>query len=158
MSGRRPPSASWRPPLAASSAPLGDRPTSTQPVNRPSEFQALSPCRSSTRFITVDSLVVPAKTPGPGTGCGSRRLPCRRCMPVPRRFPRRIATVSVHTSPLEQPGTGGAEGLNVYVVEVARRLAARGVEVDVFTRAVSRDLPPVAELAPGVLVRHLPRS
>ncbi len=74
---------------------------------------------------------------------------------MPRRFPRRIATVSVHTSPLEQPGTGDAGGLNVYVVEVAKRLAARGVEVDIFTRAVSRDLPPVAELAPGVLVRHL---
>src|SRR6202020_2509072 len=79
----------------------------------------------------------------------------RRWMPVPRRFPRRIATVSVHTSPLEQPGTGDAGGLNVYVVEVARRLAERGVEVDIFTRAVSRELPPVAELAPGVLVRHL---
>ena len=74
---------------------------------------------------------------------------------MPRRFPRRIATISVHTSPLEQPGTGDAGGLNVYVVEVARRLAERGVEVDIFTRAVSRDVPPVAELAPGVLVRHL---
>jgi D-inositol-3-phosphate glycosyltransferase len=76
-------------------------------------------------------------------------------MPVPRRYPRRIATVSVHTSPLEQPGTGDAGGLNVYVVEVAKRLADRGVEVDIFTRAVSRDQPQVAELAPGVLVRHL---
>src|SRR5712692_5137595 len=76
-------------------------------------------------------------------------------MPVPRRFPRRIATISVHTSPLEQPGTGDAGGLNVYVVEVARRLAERGVEVDIFTRAVSRDVPPVAEMAPGVQVRHL---
>jgi D-inositol-3-phosphate glycosyltransferase len=76
-------------------------------------------------------------------------------MPVPRRFPRRIATVSVHTSPLEQPGTGDAGGMNVYVVEVAKRLAARGVEVDIFTRASSRHVPPVAELAPGVLVRHL---
>src|SRR5260370_1908399 len=76
-------------------------------------------------------------------------------MPVPRRLPRRIATVGVHTSPLEQPGTGDAGGMNVYVVEVAKRLAARGVEVDIFTRAVSRDVPPVAELAPGVLVRHL---
>jgi D-inositol-3-phosphate glycosyltransferase len=74
---------------------------------------------------------------------------------VPRRYPRRIATVSVHTSPLEQPGTGDAGGLNVYVVEVAKRLADRGVEVDIFTRAVSRDQPQVAELAPGVLVRHL---
>ncbi|HEY2074874.1 MAG TPA: D-inositol-3-phosphate glycosyltransferase [Streptosporangiaceae bacterium] len=74
---------------------------------------------------------------------------------MPRRLPRRIATVSVHTSPLEQPGTGDAGGLNVYVVEVAKRLAERGVEVDIFTRAVSRDQPQVAELAPGVLVRHL---
>src|SRR6202046_1321384 len=76
-------------------------------------------------------------------------------MPVPRRFPRRIATISAHTSPLEQPGTGDAGGLNVYVVEVAKRLASRGVEVEVFTRAVSRDAPPIAELAPGVLVRHV---
>ena len=75
---------------------------------------------------------------------------------MPRRFPRRIATISVHTSPLEQPGTGDAGGLNVYVVEVSKRLAARGVEVEIFTRAVSRDAPPVAELAPGVLVRHVP--
>jgi D-inositol-3-phosphate glycosyltransferase len=74
---------------------------------------------------------------------------------VSARQPRRIATVSVHTSPLEQPGTGDAGGLNVYVVEVAKRLAAKGVEVDIFTRAVSRDQPQVAELAPGVLVRHL---
>jgi D-inositol-3-phosphate glycosyltransferase len=77
-------------------------------------------------------------------------------MPVPRRVPRRIATISVHTSPLEQPGTGDAGGLNVYVVEVAKRLAARGVEVEIFTRAVSRDAAPVHELVPGVLVRHVP--
>ncbi len=75
---------------------------------------------------------------------------------MPRRFPRRIATISVHTSPLEQPGTGDAGGLNVYVVEVAKRLAGRGVEVEIFTRAVSRDAPPEAELVPGVLVRHVP--
>ncbi|WP_231329719.1 D-inositol-3-phosphate glycosyltransferase [Actinomadura graeca] len=67
----------------------------------------------------------------------------------------RVATVSVHTSPLDQPGTGDAGGMNVYIVEVARRLAARGIEVDIFTRATSRALPPVAELAPGVLVRHV---
>jgi D-inositol-3-phosphate glycosyltransferase len=76
-------------------------------------------------------------------------------MPVPRPYPRRIATISVHTSPLEQPGTGDAGGMNVYVVEVAKRLAGRGVEVDIFTRAVSPDVPPVVELSPGVLVRHL---
>jgi D-inositol-3-phosphate glycosyltransferase len=45
--------------------------------------------------------------------------------------------------------------MNVYVVEVARRLAERGIEVDIFTRAVCRDTPPLAELAPGVTVRSV---
>jgi D-inositol-3-phosphate glycosyltransferase len=75
---------------------------------------------------------------------------------VERGVPRRVATISVHTSPLEQPGTGDAGGLNVYVVEVSKRMAARGIDVEIFTRAVSRDAPPVAELVPGVLVRHVP--
>ena len=68
--------------------------------------------------------------------------------------PRRIAMLSVHTSPLDQPGTGDAGGMNVYVTEVARRLAARGVEVDIFTRATSGDLPPTVTMEPGVTVRH----
>ncbi len=67
----------------------------------------------------------------------------------------RLAMVSLHTSPLDQPGTGDAGGMNVYVVELARRLAARGVEVDVFTRATSSALPPVVSLADGVHVRHI---
>jgi D-inositol-3-phosphate glycosyltransferase len=66
-----------------------------------------------------------------------------------------VATVSVHTSPLDQPGTGDAGGLNVYVLEVSRRLAEMGVAVDVFTRATSSALPPVVEMSPGVLVRHV---
>ncbi len=72
-----------------------------------------------------------------------------------RPVPRRVAVLSVHTSPLDQPGTGDAGGMNVYVTEVARRLAQRGVEVDIFTRATSGDLPPVVEMAPGVTVRHV---
>jgi len=67
----------------------------------------------------------------------------------------RVAMLSVHTSPLEQPGTGDAGGLNVYVVEVAHQLAARGVEVEIFTRTTTADLPPTVELEPGVLVRHV---
>jgi len=69
--------------------------------------------------------------------------------------PRRVAMLSVHTSPLEQPGTGDAGGLNVYVVETARRLAERGTEVEIFTRATSSEAPPLTSLAPGVLVRHV---
>jgi D-inositol-3-phosphate glycosyltransferase len=74
---------------------------------------------------------------------------------VRRRRVNRVATISMHTSPLEQPGTGDAGGMNVYIVESARRLARLGVEVEIFTRSTARDLPPVAELEPGILVRHL---
>lgn len=74
---------------------------------------------------------------------------------VAARRPRRVAMLSVHTSPLEQPGTGDAGGLNVYAVETARRLAERGTEVEIFTRATGSDDPPLAMLAPGVLVRTL---
>ncbi len=63
--------------------------------------------------------------------------------------------LSVHTSPLHQPGTGDAGGMNVYIVELSKRLAELGIEVEVFTRATSSDLPPTVELAPGVLVRHV---
>ncbi|MFI9813092.1 D-inositol-3-phosphate glycosyltransferase [Saccharothrix variisporea] len=68
---------------------------------------------------------------------------------------KRVAVLSVHTSPLEQPGTGDAGGMNVYIVQTAVRMARRGVEVEIFTRATSSDLPPVAELVPGVTVRHV---
>src|SRR3954449_11971003 len=71
------------------------------------------------------------------------------------QLPRRVATISVHTSPLDQPGTGDAGGMNVYIVEVAKRMAERGIEVDLFTRRTSRAMPPSAELAPGVTVRHV---
>lgn len=63
--------------------------------------------------------------------------------------------LSVHTSPLHQPGTGDAGGMNVYIVELAQRLAAINIEVEIFTRATTGGLPPKVELAPGVLVRHI---
>ncbi len=72
-----------------------------------------------------------------------------------RPMPRRIAVLSVHTSPLDQPGTGDAGGMNVYIVETARRLAESGVEVEIFTRATSSALPPSVETSPGVTVRHV---
>jgi len=73
-----------------------------------------------------------------------------------RHAPRRVAVLSVHTSPLEQPGTGDAGGMNVYISQTAMEMARRGIQVEVFTRATSSEQPPVVELAPGVLVRHIP--
>ena len=66
-----------------------------------------------------------------------------------------IATLMVHTSPLDQPGAGDAGGMNIYVAESAKRMAAMGVKVDIFTRRNHADLPDTVELAPGVTVRHL---
>lgn len=67
----------------------------------------------------------------------------------------RVGLISVHTSPLDQPGAGDGGGLNVYVREVARRMGARGVEVDVFTRRTAPDQPATVTIAPGVLLHHL---
>ncbi len=64
----------------------------------------------------------------------------------------RIAVLSVHTSPTDQPGTGDSGGMNVYIRAVAERLAGRGVGVDVFTRWRSGDDPEVREIAPGARV------
>ncbi len=74
--------------------------------------------------------------------------------PTPSR-PRRVAMVTVHTSPLAQPGTGDAGGMNVYVLEVARQLARRGTAVDLFTRTTSASQREVVEVEPGVVVRHV---
>ena len=66
----------------------------------------------------------------------------------------RIATVMVHTSPLDQPGIGDAGGMNIYVLESAQRMAAMGVSVDIFTRRTNADTPEIVEISPGVRVRH----
>ena len=68
---------------------------------------------------------------------------------------RRIASLMLHTSPLEQAGIGDAGGMNVYVVESAKRIAASGVSVDIYTRANKSGLPEKVEIAEGVTVRHL---
>jgi D-inositol-3-phosphate glycosyltransferase len=66
----------------------------------------------------------------------------------------RIATLMVHTSPLDQPGIGDAGGMNIYVLESAQRMAAMGVSVDIFTRRTDAAQPDIVEISPGVRVRH----
>src|SRR3954453_10974003 len=63
--------------------------------------------------------------------------------------------ISVHTSPLDQPGTGDAGGMNVYVLELSRRLAAAGIEGDIFTRATTSREHPVGQAADGNTVRNI---
>ena len=68
---------------------------------------------------------------------------------------RRIATLMVHTSPLDQAGTGDAGGMNIYVCEAAQNMAAMGVQVDIFTRRTNNEVADVVEVAPGVRVIQL---
>jgi D-inositol-3-phosphate glycosyltransferase len=66
---------------------------------------------------------------------------------------KRVALVSMHTSPAEQAGTGDAGGLNVSLMSTAAELASRGVEVDLLTRATT--VPRATQLDDGVVLREL---
>lgn len=68
---------------------------------------------------------------------------------------RRVAFLSLHTSPMEQPGAGDAGGMNVYVRALAMALAESGVEVQIFTRATKASQPAVEHPGPGVCVHNV---
>ena len=69
---------------------------------------------------------------------------------------RRVALVSEHASPLAALGGVDGGGQNVYVGQIARHLAARGWDVDVFTRRDDDALPEVVDWEPGVRVIQVP--
>ena len=62
----------------------------------------------------------------------------------------RVAMISVHTSPFAQLGGRDTGGMNVYVRELSRHLADRGVKVDIFTRRTDRQSPAITEVHAGV--------
>jgi D-inositol-3-phosphate glycosyltransferase len=68
----------------------------------------------------------------------------------------RVALLSLHTSPLVQPGAGDSGGMNVYVREVASALAQAGVECTTYTRADRPGLAPELLVEPGHSVVHVP--
>lgn len=63
--------------------------------------------------------------------------------------------LSLHTSPLSQPGTGDSGGMNVYVRELVAALAHRGSDCTVYVRRWADDLPTVVDVEPGVRVVHV---
>ena len=65
---------------------------------------------------------------------------------------RRVAFLSMHTSPLDQPGAGEAGGMNVYMNDLAGALASRGVETTVFTRRNDPSPPEMIKTASGYRV------
>ena len=58
---------------------------------------------------------------------------------------RRVAMISVHTSPIATLGAKDAGGMNVYVRELSRQLGRQGVAVDIFTRRSDTATPDVVE-------------
>lgn len=61
----------------------------------------------------------------------------------------------VHTSPLDQAGTGDAGGMNIYVCEAANQMASQGIQVDIFTRRANSDHPDIVDQGNGVRIIHL---
>jgi len=68
----------------------------------------------------------------------------------------RVAVISLHTSPLVQPGSGDSGGMNVYVRELCAALAHRRLECSVYVRRYRDDLPAEVLVEPGVRVVHVP--
>lgn len=68
---------------------------------------------------------------------------------------QRVAVLSMHTSPLAQPGVGDGGGMNVYVRELVSSLASSGVDCTTYTRAWRSDLPEVIEVEPNHRVVHV---
>jgi len=66
-----------------------------------------------------------------------------------------LAVLSMHTSPLAQPGSGDGGGMNVYVRELCAALARSGVRCEVFTRADDQRCPATVDVEPGLRVHHI---
>src|SRR5262245_53702059 len=78
---------------------------------------------------------------------------------------RRVAVISLHTSPLIQPGSGDSGGMNVYVREMVSSLAQAGLECTTYTRADREGLPREVLVEPNHRVvyieagpHHLPKE
>lgn len=71
--------------------------------------------------------------------------------------PLRVAMISYHTCPVAALGGKNTGGMNVYVRELTKKLGARGVHVDVFTRSEDEHVPHVVhDLGYGNRVVHIP--
>ena len=66
-----------------------------------------------------------------------------------------VAILSMHTSPLAQPGQGDSGGMNVYVRELSASLAQAGVDVRVYVRRWAPGLPDRVRIEPGLEVVHI---
>src|SRR5579871_6781250 len=67
-----------------------------------------------------------------------------------------VAMFSVHTSPLDMPGsTKFAGGMNVYIRQLALELAYNRIHVDIFTHCLDERTAKIVYLHPLVRVIHI---
>jgi D-inositol-3-phosphate glycosyltransferase len=67
-----------------------------------------------------------------------------------------IAMLSIHTSPLDMPGsTRDAGGLNVYINQLTRELGQSQNTIDIFTRRTNKHIPTIVHITPRVRVIHI---
>lgn len=71
-------------------------------------------------------------------------------------MPKRIAMISYHTCPLASIEGKETGGMNVYVLELSKKLAQLGYHVDMFTRAHDDDSAYLVEVEPNLRLMHLP--
>jgi D-inositol-3-phosphate glycosyltransferase len=68
---------------------------------------------------------------------------------------QRVAVISMHTSPLAQPGVGDGGGMNVYVRELVSAMAQKSMQCTTYTRAWREGLPKVVEVEPNHKIVHI---
>ncbi|NBU61175.1 MAG: D-inositol-3-phosphate glycosyltransferase, partial [Actinobacteria bacterium] len=68
---------------------------------------------------------------------------------------QRVAVISMHTSPLAQPGVGDGGGMNVYVRELVSAMAQKDVHCTTYTRAWREGLPKIVEVEPNHRIVHI---
>jgi len=67
----------------------------------------------------------------------------------------RIAMISVHSCPLASLGGKETGGMNVYIRELSRELAKKGLHIDIFTRSQNPSIPQIVTFHKGVRIIHL---
>ena len=67
-----------------------------------------------------------------------------------------VAMLSMHTSPLDMPGsTRDAGGLNVYINQLTRELSQSQNVIDIFTRRTNKRIPQIVQITPHIRVINI---
>lgn len=68
---------------------------------------------------------------------------------------KRIAVISLHTCPLSDEKSGEIGGMNIYILELCKQLAKKGIIVDIFTRQVEKESEKIVQVSKNLRIIHL---